>query len=53
LGNGGLDERGEKTATVQLILDTKPFVDAKLAPLRVDLAVKIEVAILEGEVPRN
>jgi len=54
LRNGGLNERGEKTATIQLILDTKPFIDAKFTtPLKVDLAVKIEVATLEGEVPGN
>jgi hypothetical protein len=53
LRDGGLDEWGEKTTTFKLILDTKPFINAKSTPLRVDLAVKVEVAPLEGEVPRN
>jgi hypothetical protein len=54
LRNGGLDKWGEKATTIKLILDTKPFIDAKFTtPLRVDLAVKVEVAPLEGEVPRN
>jgi hypothetical protein len=53
LRDGGLDEWGEETTTFELILDTKPFIDAKSTPLRVDLAVKVEVAPLEGEVPRN
>jgi hypothetical protein len=54
LGNCGLDKRGEKTATVELILDTKPFIEAEIVtPLKVDLAVKIKVAPLEGEVARG
>lgn len=54
LGNCSLDERGEKAATIELILDTKPFAEAEIVtPLRVDLAVEIEVAPLEGEVARG
>jgi hypothetical protein len=47
-------QRGEKAATAQLILDTKPLIDAKFAtPLKVDLAVKVEITALEGDVPRD
>lgn len=52
--NCGLDERGEKPATIELILDTKPIADVELAtPLRVDFAVEIEIPPLEGYIPRN
>jgi hypothetical protein len=54
LGNCRLDKWGEKAATVELILDTKPFIEAEIVtPLKVDLAVKIEIAPLEGEVARG
>ena len=52
--NCSLDERGEKAATPELILNTKPFTDAEiLPPLRVDLAVEIEIAPLESYIPRS
>jgi hypothetical protein len=54
LGNGGLNERGEKSATIELILDTKPIADGKLAtPLRIDFAIEIEIPPMEGHISRN
>jgi hypothetical protein len=54
LGNCGLDKRGEKAATVELILDTEPFIEAEIVtPLEVDLAVKVKIAPLEGKVARG
>ena len=54
MGDCSLDERGEKATTIELILNTKPFTEAKiLPPLRVDLAVEIEIATLEGHIPRS
>lgn len=54
MGNCRLDKWGEKAATVELILDTKPFTEAEIVtPLKVDLAVKIKIAPLEGEVARG
>jgi hypothetical protein len=54
LRNCSLDERGEKAATIKLILNTKPLGDVKFPrPLRVDLAVEIEIAPPEGHITRN
>jgi hypothetical protein len=54
LRNCSLDERGEKPATLELILDTKPFIEAEImTPLKVNFAVEIEIAPLEGEVTRG
>jgi hypothetical protein len=37
-----------------LILNTKPFIEAEIVtPLRVDFAVKVKIAPLEGEVTRG
>jgi hypothetical protein len=52
LRNCGLDEGGEKATAIELILDTKPITDAKIAtPLKVDFTIKIEITPLEGHVP--
>lgn len=52
--NCGLNERREKPATIELILNTKPIADTKVTtPLRVDFAVEIEIPPLEGHIPRN
>lgn len=53
MGYCSLDKWGEETATSELILDTEPFVEAKGAtPLKVDLAVEVEIALLKSEVSR-
>lgn len=52
--NRGLNERGEKPATIELILDTKPIADPKVTtPLSIDFAVEIKIPPLEGHIPRN
>ena len=51
MGNCCLDKRGEKAATVELILDPKPFIEAEImTPLEVDLAIEIKITPLENEV---
>ena len=53
LAHGRLDERVEVAAATKLVLDAKTTRDAERArPLRVDLALEVERALLVGDVAR-
>lgn len=51
LADGGLDEWREVATALELVLDAKPTVDAKvLGPLGVELALEVKGAFLVGDV---